>query len=189
MLFNHDTAVARNHNVERLFLAKFHHLFAAHKFSIVAIYTDLRADWKHVEREAFPQGLLLGIDAYNVPFVAMPAGHDDILAGISVNEAGVVPGRGYILHKVDGPRWSIGHVVGSQGKMLHGRLEKHGGGKGEHIGGDAMSSGLVVAIIILVERASAKIHAAYGIAYKRMDAGIAGLGITHALGEMHVFTG
>ena len=156
----------------------------------ILYHRHIRAGSPHRQSDFRLQRFLLRVHSRHIPFVTVTTRQNDVFSGITVDETDIIPRRGHLLHEIYRPSRSVRQVVGSEGKVLHGRLEQYGRGQRVDIGcHPAAAARFVLRIIILVQRTATEVHAGHRIPYERMQAGIESLGIATLLRKVQVFTG
>lgn len=118
--YNHKTAVGHDfdRNGSRIFQLE---LLCFERLALlVGINHGFRALQTERRKVKFDfHRLLEGIDTGDIPLVGMPAGKNDIFAGITVDKPGIVPCSRDGFHKRNRVGGSIGEIVGSKGEILH----------------------------------------------------------------------
>ena len=140
-----------------------------------------------VEEELF--GLRLGVHGSDVPPGAVATCEDDVLAGITVDEAGLVPSSGYLLHEVDFELRLLCQVAGRECEVLPAGLEGDGCGELEDVAGAAGVSLAGFLVQALLQHCAAVFHRGHSVAHERMQAGVARFLLAEALAEVEVFAG
>ena len=119
----------------------------------------------------------------------MATGHHDILAGIAVDEAGLIPCGGYLLHEVNLELRLFSEVARSKSEVLTTRLESNGGSQLEDIAGATCIALARLPVETLLQNCTAIFHRSDGVANKGMEAGMARFHIAETLTEIEVLGG
>ena len=77
--------------------------------------------------------LTCAVDGDEIPSIAMATSEDDILAWITVDNAGLIPCCGDGLEEIDALLGCVGQIVWRKGEELHRVLEGYGRGEGEDL--------------------------------------------------------
>ena len=119
----------------------------------------------------------------------MAAGQYDVLAGITVDEAGLVPSGGYLLHEVDLELRLLCQVAGRECEVLPAGLEGDGGGEFKDVAGAACVALAGFLVQALLQHCATVFHRGHSVADERMQAGVARFLLAEALTEIEVLAG